>query len=476
MLNKFFGSILMYFTVLFLLSFSTNVIALTVISEKGAMVYYNNYLIGAIKDTSISFNIPPEMFPGLLKVVKPGYLPFEKEITEDDKDGTIIAYLTIPGYLTLNVDQKDAEVYINGVKYPTNVKHLIKPGTYELIVSAPGFTTQTIKFTVGKNEEKVLNISLKKTVTLTINSNEKIPNVFFGERTIEIPNVIEVLPGTYRLILPNKYVNNIQEFQIPPVDKFSIAVNTEKKYNLRINGEPENAYVKLNDKVYKLPLNIDLPQGKYTVEIFAEGYVEETMEIELSADKGVTYSLNPIDVRKFNFLQYDEEQSYKVELDGFTREKVVPRVYFVTIKDKEDKVVWVGFSDSILTSLPTTIPVLVSSDFQVILNGKSYQGPAILQVQKGQKISVYNRLSGTETLTIDKLTVFDTPEKCLVNIYTKTSFDVFWDGKYIGKTPIYLFITNAGKHEIVLKKNEQEIFRTDFVVSMGKLNEISIDK
>lgn len=439
---------------------------LTVIAEKGSIVYYNGSLIGAIKDNSISFSAT---FPGILKVVKPGYLPFEKEITED---GTVVAYLAMPGYLRINVTPENAEIYINDVRYYPNTKYDMQPGQYKLKVTAPGYTTKIIEFSINKSEEKVINVSLKKTVTLTINSSESISNVFFGVKTIDVPNVIEVLPGTYKLIISGKFVYNIQEFKIPPVDSFSITINTQKKYNLQIMGDPENAYAKINEKTYKLPFDGDLPEGKYTIKIFADGYKEEVREIELSEDKVISYILNPIDLHKIEIL----EEDYKIEFDGFQLDKAVRRVYFTTIKDRENKIVWFGFSDGTLRWLPSTVPIAISPDFQVTIAGKSFQGPAILHVQKGQKISLYNRLIGTRTLIIDELSIFDSPDKCLVNIYSKTTLDVFLDGNYIGKTPIYLFVTNAGNHELVLKKNEQEVFRNQISILQGKLNEFSIDK
>lgn len=462
MLSKNIGTIILVFALLM----SKVLFGLTVISEKGSIVYYNGSLIGVIKDNSISFS---PTFPGILKVVKPGYLSFEKEITED---GTVVAYLTMPGYIKINVTPENAELYINDVRYYPNTKYDIQPGKYKLKVTAPGYTTKIIEFSIDKNEEKVINVSLKKTVTLTINSSVNISNVFLGTRTIDVPSVVEILPGTYKLIIPGKFVYNIQEFEIPPLDSFSITINTEKKYNLQIMGDPENAYAKINEKTYKLPFNGDLPEGKYTINIFADGYKEEIREIELSEDKVINYILNPIDLHKIEIL----EEDYKIEFDGFELDKVVQRAYFITIKDKENRVVWFGFSDGTLRWLPSTVPIAISPDFQVTIAGKSFQGPAILHVQKGQKISLYNRLIGTRTLIIDELSIFDSPDKCLVNIYSKTSLDVFLDEKYIGKTPIYLFVTNAGNHELVLKKNEQEVFRNQISILQGKLNEFSINK
>lgn len=452
--------------VFFVLYFSIFSMALTVVSEKGAMVYYNDSLVGSIKDTALSFSAT---FPGLLKVVKPGYLPFEKEITED---GTIVAQLTFPSYLKINVSPEDAEVYINDVKISTDKMQIIKPGKYNIKISAPGFTTKSIEVTIKEKEEKTLDVSLKRTVTLTIQSNKSISGIMFDGKFINVPNVLEVLPGKYQLILPNNFVEKIQEFNIPPVDSFSITINTRQVHKLQISGEPENAYAMLNEEIHKLPFDGSLIEGFYKLVIYAEGYKEETRELDLKNDTVINYVLEPDNLYKFEF----SEKNYRVEFDGFPLDKLVRKIYFGTIKDQDDNIIWFGFTDGNLKTIPSTIPILVSSDYQVTIGNQTYIGPAILQVQKGQKINLYNRLSGTETTIAEKLTIFDSPEKCLVNIYSKTTADVFFDGRFIGKTPIYLFTTNEGKHEILLKKNEQEIFKAEAHIRKGTLNEIRIDK
>lgn len=439
---------------------------LTVISENGSIVYYNDLLIGVIKDNSLSFSAT---FPGLIKVVKPGYLPFEKEITED---GTVVAQLTFPSYLKINVLPENAEIYINDVRYTGGKTYILKPGQYVVKAFSPGLTSKTIELSIKEKEEKVLNIILKDTVTLTINADEIISDVIFDGKIIKVPNILEVKPGKYRFILPTNFAESIQEYDVPPVDSFSVKINTKKKYNLQILGEPGNAYLKLNSNIYKIPFNGDLVEGTYTLVIYAEGYREERINLNLKSDTIINYVLEPENLYRFESLSKD----YRVEFDGFVMDKIIRRVYFATIKDKNDNIVWLGFTDGSIKSIPSTIPVLVGPDYQVTVGSQTYFGPAVLHVQRGQKVSVYNRLSGTETIVVDKLTIFDTFEKCLLNVYSKTNTDVFIDGRYIGKTPIYLFAINSGRHEVVLKRNGQDIFKGEFDVVKGKLNEICIDK
>ncbi|MCX7654257.1 MAG: PEGA domain-containing protein [Fervidobacterium sp.] len=462
----FFKTVRYLIIIIFTFLLSSSFLALTVISENGAMVYYNGFLIGVVKNNSLSF---PASFPGWLRVAKPGYLTFEKEITED---GTVVANLAFPSYLKVNVALENAELYINDIKYSPGELHALRPGYYKIKISAPGYTTKTIELFLDKNEEKILDVNLKKTVTLTINSVQKISNVLIDGKVIDVPHTLEVLPGKYRLILSGDYVKNIQEFDVPPVDSYSITLDLQKKYELQISGEPEYAYVRINNEIYRLPYRNKLSEGFYNIVIFADGYKEETRRLELKENTVINYMLEPQKLYKSNFLDKD----YIVKFDGFVRERLIPKAYFTTVSDKNNNIIWVGFSDGTFNKIPTTIPILINSDYQVTINNKAYIGPAVLQIENGQKISLYNKFTGTETVIVDKLTIFDSVEKCLVNIYSKTGLDVFWDGKYIGKTPIYLFMTSSGMHELLLKKGEREIFKSLVSVSQGKLNEFSIDE
>jgi len=49
--------------------------ALTVIGDDGAIVYFNDKLVGTIKGHQLSFDA---QIPGTLKLVKPGYIPLRR--------------------------------------------------------------------------------------------------------------------------------------------------------------------------------------------------------------------------------------------------------------------------------------------------------------------------------------------------------------------------------------------------------------
>jgi len=136
--------------------------ALTVIGDDGAIVYFNDQLVGTIKGHQLSFDA---QIPGILKLVKPGYVPFEKMVTED---ATVVVNLVLPAYLNIVVSPTDSTIYIDGeVIANGSTKVSIIPGEHVIKVSAPGFTEKEVKVYLNPYEEKRIDITLKNTVTLT---------------------------------------------------------------------------------------------------------------------------------------------------------------------------------------------------------------------------------------------------------------------------------------------------------------------
>ncbi len=437
--------------------------ALVVIGENGSIVYYNDKLIGVIKNGSITFDAT---FPGYLKVIKPGYMPFEKYLTED---GTITAILTLPSYLQLNVSPQDAVVFIDGVlKKVTDNKVVVSQGKHVVSVSAPGYTTKTIEINILPYEEKFIDISLKKTTTLHIESDKKVENALFDNLPISLPITLEVVPGKHKLILPNNFVRNNVEIEIPNQDEYRIKIDTQEKFLVSVSGKPSDAYVQINDLVYKAPFDISLPEGVYNVKIFSQGYEDYKTTIDLDRNKTLYFVLKPLEEIAVKF----KKVGYTVEFDGFVRESIPRSPMFTTIKDEKGNIVWLGFSDGTFEDIPKTIPILVGCNHSIFVANAIYNGPAIVHVQSGQKVLSFFNNEKTGEYEIKNFTIFDNAKNCLVNIYSKERLDVYWDGKYIGKTPIYLFNTDEGIHNVVFKNGEITLSEVSYEVRSSRLNEI----
>lgn len=447
--------------------------ALTIIGDDGAIVYYNGQLVGTIKGHQLSFDA---QIPGALKLIKPGYIPFEKMVTQD---GTIVANLVLPAYLNIVVLPTDSTIYIDGEMIANgSTKVSLKPGEHVIKVSAPGFAEKDVKVYLNPYEEKRIDITLKNTVTLTLDTSKRIENAFLNFDKIVLPTTLEVQPGRYRLILPTDFVNYIQEIEVPPVDNYKLSVDSRQYKLLTILGKPENALVKVGSDFYNVPGEIRLVNGKYDIQVSSPGYKNFNTTILLENDQVLYYTLEPIE--QIDVLL--DGTNITVEFDGFSQKLLVKRLMFTTIKQmtkdseaSEENVVWFGFSDGTLKDIPKSIPVALSQGVQVAINGIVHSGPTVIQVPSKQVIRVL-RGANSEELIAEKPLVLDSAESCLVNIFSRSVLDVFVNGTYIGRTPIYLANLPKGTYTFVFKKGESELYKEDVYIENGKINEIRVDK
>ncbi|HOL03233.1 MAG TPA: PEGA domain-containing protein, partial [Fervidobacterium sp.] len=295
---------------------------------------------------------------------------------------------------------------------------------------------------------------------------------------IVLPATLEVQPGRYRLILPTDFVNYIQEIEVPAVDNYKFSVDSRQYKSLTILGKPENATVKVGSDFYKAPGEIRLVNGKYDIQVSSPGYKNFNTTILLESDQVLYYTLEPIE--QIDVLL--DGTNTTVEFDGFSQELLVKRLMFTTIKQmtkdseiSEESVVWFGFSDGTLKDIPKSIPVALSQGIQVAINGIVHSGPTVIQVPSKQVIRVL-RGANSEELIAEKPLVLDSAESCLVNIFSRSVLDVFVNGTYIGRTPIYLANLPKGTYTFVFKKGESELYKEDVYIENGKINEIRVDK
>jgi len=467
---------------LLILTFQFSAFSLTIEAPSGSMVYYNGKLIGTIKEKSISFQAT---FPGELKVVKPGYVTFEKIITED---GTITVNLQLPAFLNITLSPQNSLVFIDNEMLKTesdstSLRLQITPGVHEIKVIAPDFMQKSLKVELSPYEEKYLDISLKRTVTLKLTSDKPVKGAIINNMILDLPAQIEVLPGKYKLYLPQNFVKSIQEIEVPAYDEYSVNIDTSEFRKLSLSGKPEKAYVKIGNDIFKLPLEKLLPEGVYALEIFAEGFFPYKTVVNLKNDYTLFYSLQPVQEIAMSEIASDAlfYDLYEVLFDGYERKLLQKRSWLTSIRERRtDKreLIWVGFSDGSLKRLPNTVPIVITSKINLYYDSIVFQGPGIIQVEKGSVVRFSDAkgvLEGRQ-FKAEKLTVIDDGTRCLVNIYSEQTCDVYWDNVFIGKTPIYLFVTTAGEHKISFVKNGITIENKVINIDSGVLNEIVLQK
>jgi len=459
---------LLKFAFLLIALFSDLAFSLTVYAPKGSMVYYNDKFVGVVQKDSVSFNAE---FPGTLKVVKPGFVPFEKTLTDD---ATVTVELSLPSFLNLKVTPKNARVFVNGqlVEVDTSngtARLQINSGVHEIKAEAPGYATKTLRVEINPYEEKDLEITLKRTVTLKLVSEKNIDNAILGGMLINLPSTIEVEPGKYKLYLPNIFLNSIQEIEVPFLDEYVYKVDSTQMFKLTIDGSPAGAYAWISGQIWKLPTTIVLPENSYDIRIFSQNYEDYETKVELRKDTKIFYNLKP----KLEVSQRTVNNNYVIEYDGYVMDRVVVKPWFTTIKDNAGNIVWYGFSDGSLKNLPKTVPILISKDMICMVGTTIFKGPTILQVASGTSILVFDnrRANSEERIQVKGPTVIDTEDRVLVNVYSKDVCEVYWDDEFIGNTPIYFFVTSAGKHKLTFVRNGLKVNEQIVDAKQGQLNE-----
>jgi len=454
--------------ILIIALFSEITFSITVYAPKGSMVYYNDKLMGIVQKDSISFNAE---FPGILKVVKPGFVPFEKILTDE---ATVTVELSLPSFLNVKVTPQNARVFVDGqlVEIDTSsgtARFQINSGIHEIKAEAPGYATKNVRVEINPYEEKDLEITLKRTVTLKLISEKNIDNAILGGMLLRLPATIEVEPGKYKLYLPNVFSNSLQEFEVPFVDEYVYKVDSTQMFKLTIDGSPAEAYAWISGQIWKLPITIVLPENSYDIRIFSQSYEDYETKVELRKDTKIFYNLKP----KLEVTQRTGDNNFVIEYDGYVRDRVVVKPWFTTIKDNAGNIVWYGFSDGSLKNLPKTVPVLISKDMICMVGNTIFKGPTVLQVTFGTNILVSDnrRANSEEMIQVEGITVIDTEDRVLVNVYSKDVYEVYWDDEFIGNTPIYFFVTSAGKHKLTFVRNGLKVNEQIVDAVQGQLNE-----
>ncbi|WP_448377897.1 PEGA domain-containing protein [Fervidobacterium sp.] len=460
---------LLKFAFLLIALFSELAFSLTVYAPKGSMVYYNDKFVGIVQKDSISLNAE---FPGILKVVKPGFVPFEKILTDD---ATVTVELSLPSFLNLKVTPQNARVFVDGqlVEVDTfsgTARLQINSGVHEIKAEAPGHATKTLRVEINPYEEKDLEITLKRTVTLKLVSEKDIDNAILGGMLISLPSTIEVEPGKYKLYLPNIFLKSIQEIEVPFVDEYVYKVDSSQMFKLTIDGSPAGAYAWISGQIWKLPTTIVLPENSYDIRIFSQSYEDYETKVELRKDTKIFYNLKP----KLEVTQRTGDNNFVIEYDGYVRDRVVVKPWFTTIKDNAGNIVWYGFSDGSLKNLPKTVPVLISKDMICMVGSTIFKGPTILQVTPDTTVFIYDKhqQNSQTKLQVRDITIIDSEDRVLVNIYSKDRYEVYWDNEFVGHTPVYFFVTTDGNHRLTFVKDGLKISEEIVEVKRGQLNEL----
>lgn len=437
---------------------------LTVVADDGAIVYFNGELIGAVRGGQLTFQAK---LPGVLRVVKSGYAPYETYITED---GRYVIELKLYAYIVVRVSPSNAEVFVNDERTIPGVRKEVPSGPVKVTVRAKGYTEWSKTIEAKPLEVLTLDVKLKTTTTLKLRANIDVDEVYFESERVKLPATLEVMPGKYVLTLSENYEPSRFIVEVPPLDEFTYELNVKRKYLLTIRGNPEGAFVRVAGGVYRAPTQLLLTEGTYEILIELQGYKPLKVSRELFRNDILEYFLEPEMTHPVEFMQ-----DYTVEIDGFVRDKMPSGVWFTKLLFS-GKTIWFGFSSGQFKAYPMTLPVAIGKGVELRLpDGRTFSGPSLVQVVRGSKVSLAVGGRASEVVVNEPI-VRTTSDKCLVNVFSRSVLDLYVNGVYQGRTPLYLLTLPAGTHNFTFKRGQNLVEEREVTIVPNELNEVKVDK
>lgn len=435
---------------------------LVVVTEPNSMVYWNNVLLDTVPSSGV-LKLSNLQYPGILKVIKPGFAPFETEVSTDM---ILKIKLSLPSYLEITSYPENVNIFFNGKFIGVTPGVFEFPsGNIELYFEKEGYIPKKLNISLEPSQIEKINISLNKYVKLKLISNKKIEAILDNDY-VNLPTEVNVLPGKHVLKLIGKdFVTNIQEINVPVTEEFEYVVDDKIYVRLYVYGYPENAMISLNGISKLSPAAFKIIPGTYNIRIESEGFEVLEQQIEVSSENPVfRYSLKKRVISNIN-------KNLTVFLDGYEAEGIfVPKkLYFTKIISKNGE--WYGFTDGSVENIPKSLSVFLGSEGYLEYKGIRYNSPTLLNVFEKETVK-YVTDEKVVNFIVNQNLVLDDSDHCLVNIYSKEVYDVKVDGKMIGRTPIYLLILPSGTHNFKFLRNGVIVHEKNVEIKQGILNEI----
>jgi len=207
------------------------------------------------------------------------------------------------GYLTINSNIKDAEIYVNDKYFgiaPVE-KALIGIGKHEINVKRNGYTSFEDNVTIKSRQNSFLNARLKKLSKLSVRTMPLKGNIFVNDENMHSDNIeIDVEPFKEINITAIKELHEEWNKKIIPKEGERINLTaTLEKYSgeLNITNFVQNSILNLNgsDRNYN-DKNNKLPIGDYLYDISKPGYF--SVDGKFTIKRNQTTSINGFLERK----------------------------------------------------------------------------------------------------------------------------------------------------------------------------------
>jgi hypothetical protein len=264
--------------------------------------------------------------PGLHKIVLSAdkYFPFTKEITikKGEEEILDVQLNLIFGSLSVMVDPPETEIYINGKYYGKSPKIIdsLAIGNYNLSLKKDGYAISTQPLLIQEGNTTTITASLQRGKLIKISSSPDGAEIIYNDKPAGItPAEFIVKDGTNNIVLRKKYYLEKLVTIYPEKDyqTFNFNLDADSKFeNLGISIEtsPNRANIKFNKVEYPeplpsfaaenqgtysgvSPLNINVPIGKYNINIGKEHFKTIEKDVFIDKEQNLKFNLEPLKYR-----------------------------------------------------------------------------------------------------------------------------------------------------------------------------------
>lgn len=225
--------------------------------------------------------------------------------------------------ISLNTEPEGAVVSIRGIERgKTPLKGSMKPGTYLLKFSLPGYKNKWQKIELTQGEQKQILVKLEpETAAVMITSVPDAAAVTFqGRKLGKTPLVIPNLPhGDYSAELSRHGYNKqtaswTVNSAIPVLVKINLSSNLG---TLSITSRPSNAAVLLDGKpAGRTPFQESVEEGKHTVELRRQGYISQKKTVLIRSGSVFTIPTIHMEVKSGSIRVTSKPSGARITIAG----------------------------------------------------------------------------------------------------------------------------------------------------------------
>lgn len=198
--------------------------------------------------------------------------------------------------LTINCNVQNAQVFINAIVQkgspPMNVR--LSEGRYNIVVRAAGYRDYNTSISLAS--DMTINVSLQAlTNQLSVTSNVHNASVYInGQLQGTVPLAINLQAGRYAITVKAEGYSDYNTTLSVDRNMSIMAALQPASSVLSITSNVPGAQVEVNGNlVGQTPIRVQLDNGRYNVQVSADGYYSAVQSVSLSRDLTISVTLQP---------------------------------------------------------------------------------------------------------------------------------------------------------------------------------------